>query len=192
MRNEGQYWRERESFPEHSALWLRRHIILASQPTLALLEDWLGGEAEIKERADERKMTFTMTFIHRRLGTLGELDLVYGGRQALPRGVNARICIGDGGVPDEPAHVGKRRAMMEEIYSKAQKQFILRLRWGIFYYWRDRLLESRTVAGDNITKVKDLAYRGRPRGTDMIKLVPPKGQGGTLIYTEDKQWVSEG
>jgi hypothetical protein len=171
---------------------MKRHIILASQPTLELLEDCLGEEVEIKERADEQNMTFTMTFTHRRLGTLGEVDLVYEGRRVLPRGVNARICIGDGGVPDEPAHVGKRRAMMKEIYRKAQKQFILKLRWGIFYYRGGKLLESRTVAGDDITKVKELAYRGRPRGTDMIKLVPPGGQGGTLIYTESKQWANEG
>jgi hypothetical protein len=41
-----------------------------------------------------------------------------------------------------------------------------------------------------MTRVKTTAFHGAPTGSDMIKLVTPKGR--TLIRTEKKHWAREG
>jgi hypothetical protein len=175
--------------PECNIRRLERHIVQASNPTVTHLRNWLGEETEIKGRADARNMIFTITFNHRCLGALGQVDLVFEGERAMPSDVSVRIRLSD--APGEPAGVDERIVMMRKIYNKAVKQFVMKLRWRILYYSGEELLESRIVIDDRITSVKGLAYHNSPPGTDMIKLIPPKGQGGTLIRTAKKRWARE-
>ncbi|MDR1205978.1 MAG: hypothetical protein LBL26_10950 [Peptococcaceae bacterium] len=178
--------------PEYNTQRLERYIAQASNPTMAHLSNWLGEETEIKGCADARNMLFTMTFTHARLGTLGQVDLVFESDRALPGKVETRVYSGGWGAPAAPEELDERRAIMRKINKKAVRQFILKSRWSIFYYSGEELLESWTVIEVSITRVKSMAYHRSPPGTDMIKLVPPKGQGRTLIRTAKKQWVHEG
>ncbi|MDR1206453.1 MAG: hypothetical protein LBL26_13405 [Peptococcaceae bacterium] len=178
--------------PEYNIKRLKRHLAQESQAAMVMLARWLGDDTEITGEADAENLRFTMTFAHKRLGTLGRLDLIFESERVLPREVDASVCIGACGVPDRPEDVDERRVMMWKIYRRTRNLLVLKSCWRILYYRGGELLESRDVIDDNMARVKGMAYRGSPPGSDMIKLVPPKGKGRTLIRTAKKQWVHEG
>jgi hypothetical protein len=181
---------KQEESPERNFQRLRFYLHKASQSTLMLLENWLGSEVKVTGAADAHSLRFIMTFEHERLGKLGQVDLVFKGGRAAPAGVSARVCTGNWDSPDEQEDVDARKAMIGRIYEKARSLFILRLRWHISYYSGGEPLHSWVMIDDDIARVKSIACRESPPGTDMIKLVTPRGQ--TLIRTEKKQWAREG
>jgi hypothetical protein len=178
--------------PGDNSRKLENYITQRSQSTKMRLENWLGGEVKITGGADAEKMRYVMAFIHERLGPLGEVDLIFEGEHAMPRWAVCRVWSESDSryIPWEQTYGGERKDMMKEIRKKAERMFAVKQRWRISYYSGKELLESRTVVDDNMTRVKTIAYHGAPPGSDMIKLVTPKGK--TLIRTEKKHWVKEG
>jgi hypothetical protein len=179
-----------EQSPAHNLNRLRLHLNKASQSTMMQLGNWLGEEVKVTGTPDAENLCFTMTFVHERLDTLGQADLIFKGARAVPVGVRTRVHTVCWGASDESEDVEERRTMMEKIHKKALNLFILRSRWRIFYYRGEELLHSWTMIDDNMTRVKSTAYRESPPEADMIKLVTPKGKA--LIRTEKKQWTHEG
>jgi hypothetical protein len=176
--------------PEDNYNKLNNYIAGKSRLTMERLGNWLGREVKIIGDADAENMRYIMTFIHTRLGPLGEVDLIFESEYAIPRWAVCRVWSGSEYVHFEQAHVSKRKEMMSDIRKKAKSMFAVKQRWHVSYYSGKDLLESRTVTDDDMARVKTAAYRGAPPGADMIKLVTPKGK--TLIRTEKKRWVREG
>jgi hypothetical protein len=59
--------------------------------------------------------------------------------------------------------------------------------WSIMYFSGGELIETRHLIDEDMTRVKDIAYKGSPPEADMIKLRRPNGK--ILIRTEKKHWT---
>jgi hypothetical protein len=181
------------SFSNGRGARLARLLDDSSHRVRSLLRNWLGKEVKITGKADPENRRYTLTFIDQCLGTVGQADLIFAGKDVLPSEVRCRVYAGQtDGAPGVDPGIGERRAMMEKISGKAEELFIDRVRWRVSYHIGGEIVGTLEIIDvdanmTDMTRVKNKAYGDAPPGTDMIRLVAPDGT--TMTRTAKKRWV---
>jgi hypothetical protein len=172
-----------ENASEHNRTVLESYLKLKAGAVVKKLRSSLDDDVEIEGDADPDGMKYTMIFKSAERGTLGRIELIYGGELVSPADIKCAAYADEQEVNEE------HKTIMKEILSETQRWFRCDTNWKISYYRGEKLLKTSECIDEYSHSVKRTAMSNAPFGWDMIRL--RRQNGVTFVKNGDKEWKRE-